>query len=90
MFDLTIHLGDVLLALLSLVIIPFVSRLNTTLSSLRETVSELKLVVFGAGKDLSSGVLGDIAALQKESQRHRNWLIELQVQNGHIRRDDRS
>lgn len=50
--------------------------------------NRMVLHMLGSAKD-DCGVFGDLKALKKESQRHRNWLIELQAAGGH-RLDDRS
>lgn len=88
-FDPTVHIGDVIVAVIGLVLLPLTRLLVTTLMAMRESLRELQLIVVGTGKDPTSGLVGDIAELKKASQKHRNWLIEIQAEHG-IRRDDRT
>ena len=88
-FDGTIHLGDVIVAVIGLVLIPMFRLLATTLWTLRDTVQRLSVIVVGVDNDHSTGLVADIVALKKESQRHRNWLIEIRAEQG-MKLDDRS
>ena len=88
-FDGMIHLGDVIVALIGLVLIPVVRSLITTLWAMRESLRDLHFIVVGTEKDPTTGLVGDVASLKKESQRHRNWLIEIRAEQG-MKLDDRS
>ena len=88
-FDGTIHLGDVMVGLIGLILIPLGRLLVTTLLTLREAVAELTYIVVGPEKDHSTGLVADVQALKKESTRHRNWLIEIRAEQG-LKLDDRS
>lgn len=63
-----------------LVLIPFGKVLISTLFSLRDAVLELTLLV--KGTDSSTGLLVDVAALKKESLKHRDRLIEIGTELG--------
>ena len=84
-----VDVGDLVIALIGLVLIPLMRMLMTTLWSVRDAVRELTLIVVGSDKNPEAGLIGEVSSLKKESQRHRTWLIELQAEQG-VRRDDRS
>lgn len=88
-FDGTIHLGDVLVGLIGLVLIPLGRLLVTTLMGLQGAVSKLSYIVVGPDGEHTTGLVADVTALKKESQRHRNWLIEIRAEQG-LKLDDRS
>lgn len=72
-FDWTINLTSVLLGILTILIIPLIKLLVSTLLDLRDTVDKLNLKM-GNGNP-PDGVLGDILYLKKEVSLHRDWLI---------------
>ena len=86
-FEWTIRIGDILMAVVVVGIIPLSKLLVRVLLDLRDAVHGLSFVVLGS-KD-RPGLVGDVSELRKESTRHRNWLIELQAERG-MTRDDRS
>ena len=88
-FDTTIQLGDIIMAVVALGLIPLMRLLVTTLWDLREGLQKLQMIVVGSSDDHASGLLGDVSELKKESQRHRNWLIKIQAESG-MKMDDRS
>lgn len=88
-FDATIQIGDVIMAVVGLGLIPLMRLLITTLLELREGLQKLQMIVIGSTDDHSGGIMGDVSELKKESQRHRNWLIEVQAELG-MKRDNRS
>lgn len=77
--------GNLLLAFISVVIFPAVRSVASSLMALRDDVQKLMLLV----KDPTTGVLVDIAALQLETRKHRNWLIRLSAESG-TRIEDRT
>lgn len=88
-FDTTIQLGDIIMTVLSLVLIPGLWQLARTLRETREALQEMRYILLGTDRDPTTGVVHDVAALKKESQRHRNWLIEIRAEQG-MKLDDRS
>lgn len=86
-FDGTIHLGDVLMAVVALILIPAGKALLGILADMRQTVQELSFLVVGT-KD-RQGLVGDMDEVKKESRRHRNWLMEVKAHLG-LKLDDRS
>lgn len=87
--DTTIQLGDIIMMLVALGLIPLMRLLVSTLWELREGLQKLQMIVIGSGDDHSSGLLGKVSGLERESQRHRNWLIKIQAEQG-LKLDDRS
>jgi len=88
-FDATIHLGDVIVTLIGVVLIPIGRMLVKTMWDMRESLQRLHFVVMGMEQDPTTGIIGDLAALKKETLRHRNWLIEIRAEQG-LKLDDRS
>ena len=86
MLDLSINLGDLLVGLImscvGFILIPAVKTLGATIVALRDEVAQLRIIVMGPYKDATTGVLIDIAALQKQTLRHRDWLIRLSAESG--------
>lgn len=74
-FDATIHLGDIILAIVTLIIIPFVRSLSTGLFSLRDTVRDLNRTI--GNSNPPTGLLGDVVNLKNEMREHRDWLISI-------------
>ena len=93
MLDLSINIGDLIVALImscvGFILIPAVKTLGATIVSLRDEVAELRMIVIGPDKDPTTGVLMDIAALKKQTLRHRDWLIRLSAESG-TRIEDRT
>ena len=72
--DMTIRLGDILMAALSLVIAPALWTFGKALSQMRDNIATLAQHMGTVEPPI--GVLGDITHLKQEVRRHRDWLIE--------------
>ncbi len=95
-FDWTINLTTIAIAMVSVIVVPGLRAVHgmlraneVTLKNITDTLAQLTFIVVGPDKDHSTGLVADVSALKKESQRHRNWLIEIQAERG-LRLDDRS
>lgn len=85
----SLDVGDLLIVLIGLVLIPVTRTLINTMWSVREAIQELTMAVFGSDKEPGSGIIAHVSELQRESARHRNWLIKLSAETG-VKQEDRS
>lgn len=72
--DPTLRVGDVLMVILTLIILPAVKTFGKAIFTMRDELLTMK-------RDLGetmppSGVLGDIGHIKQELRRHRDWLID--------------
>lgn len=75
MIDYTVHIGDIVMGVASLIVLPLVKSLSTSLMGLRDSVRDLVLTIGSTAPP--TGLLGDVDKLKTEMREHRDWLIEI-------------
>ena len=69
-FSWTVDVGDLVIALVGLVLIPVARSLITTLSSIRASFQELSVAVFGTERDPSIGLVERIQRMERHMRVH--------------------
>ena len=88
-FDATIHLGDVIMAVTGLVLIPVTRLLVRTLWQLRDALKEHAAVLFGSDRDPSTGLVTIVGALRRDAQKTALDMRDVKMELG-MKADNRS
>ena len=86
-WDWTLHLSDILMAGITIAVVPLVRFLTREVVTMRQTLGVLVSAV--GKKDPPEGLLGDMEGVKHETRRHRDRLIRLEVEGG-LKIEDRS
>jgi len=74
-FDWTINLTAILLAIITVGLVPLIKLLGSTLFEVRDSLRDLKQAV--GTWDPPEGLRGDVGRLRHEQHKHRNWIIQV-------------
>lgn len=81
-WDGTVHLGDVIVVVVGLILIPAGKMLIGALWELRESFRELRVIVVGSERDPGSGLVAVTGEVKKEVLKHRDRLIRVESELG--------
>ena len=87
--DWTIRLGDILMALVTVGIIPLARAIHKVLSEMRDDIRDLRHIVVGPERDEATGLVAKVEGLRTETRKHRDRLIRLESEAS-IKIDDRT
>lgn len=82
----TLDVGDLIIAVVGLVLVPTARVTIAALSSIRRAVEDLTITVYGTTKDPSVGILAQVGELRRHGQKAHQRLAEVELELG-IRRD---
>lgn len=78
----TLDLGDVVIGVVGLVLLPTARMTIKAMSSIRRAVEDLTVTMYGTTTDASIGILSRVGDLKKQTQRHHERLVEVEMELG--------
>lgn len=78
----TMDLGDVVIAIVGLVLLPTARMTIRAMSSIRQAVEDLTVTIYGTKTDASVGIVSRLGDLKKQTQRHHERLVEVEMELG--------
>lgn len=78
----TLDIGDLIIAVVGLVLIPTAKMTISALSSIRRAVEDLTTTVYGSARDPSTGIVARTVGLERTIQRQHQRLADVEMEIG--------